>query len=275
MKTVVVSFDVEPDYPPYLGDSHLGVDDGLPRLLDLLKSTGIPADIFFLASLCNVYPSLAKDILKMGFSLGNHSMDHRFLCLSDLDTQMRLINDSTRVIEESSGAKLATFRAPNFSFNETTLLCLEKTGYKIDSSVLPERRMRKGLFGYAYDFRGATRVPYHPSADDVRRRGSSPILEIPSTENPIVRQIPIGGGFINTYGATMGVEAVTKAEDIVVMVLHPWEFVELYDHHPSLPRWIKNACSKDISRLSQFIGLGKDRGWKFVTLEDVARTTIA
>lgn len=273
VKTIVVSFDVEPDYPPFLVDSHMGVDDGLPRLLDLFRAEKIPANVFFLAELCNAYETLPREIVKQGFHLGNHSMNHNLLCIEDFERQMQLLTESTRLIEEASGVKMTTFRAPNFSFNEDTLRCLEKAGYLIDSSVLPERRERKGIRGYAYDFRGATRVPYHPSNDDVRKPGASPVLEIPSTENPLVREIPIGGGFLNTYGAARGLEAVSKAQgEVVVMVFHPWEFVGLYDRYPTLPKWIKAGCRRDLSTLSEFLGTARDQGWTFTTLEDVAES---
>ena len=272
-RTVVISFDVEPDYPPYLGVSHMGINEGLPALLDLLKSENVPANVFFLAELCDDYPSLPKDVVRQGFHLRNHSVTHDLLCVESFEKQLQLVRSSTESLNEASGVRTTTFRAPNFSFNETTLRVLEKTGYLIDSSVLPERREKKGLHGYAFDFRGATRIPYHPSTDDVRKPGGSPVLEIPSTENPIVRAIPIGGGFLNTYGAAKGFEAASRAQgDAVVMVFHPWEFANIYEKHPNLPRWIRAACRKDLSALSEFLGMAKSDGWKFVTLEDVAET---
>jgi len=271
MKTAIVSFDIEPDYPPYLGESRLGVDFALPAILDLLKSEGVPANVFMLAALCSTYHSLPKEIIDKGFSLGCHAMRHDLLCMNDFQTQLQEITEATRILTENSGRKLTVFRAPDFSLNGDTLKCLEMTGYAIDSSVLPGRRM-KNRQGYAYDFRGAPYSPYHPSLEDVSKHGDSKMLEMPVTENPLNREAPIGGGYLNTYGVDRAVEAVLSAVATpIVLVLHPWEFVDLHARFPKLPRWTKKGCRDNLPALSEFLGILKAEGYEFSTLEEMGK----
>jgi len=271
-KTAIVSLDVEPDYPPYLGDSHMGVQIALPGILDLLKTEQVPANVFILAQLCSAYPSLPKEIADRGFNLGCHAMQHGLLCLSDFETQLREISESTRNLQEASGRKMTVFRAPNFSVNGDTLRCLEKTGYSIDSSVLPGRTMKHGR-GYAYDFRGAPTSPYHASLEEVTKHGGSKVLEMPATENPLNREAPIGGGYLNTKGVDKAVEAVLLADaSPVVLVFHPWEFVDLFARFPTLPRWTKKGCRDNLPALSEFLGILKAEGYEFSTLDEVGQT---
>ena len=151
--------------------------------------------------------------------------------------------------------------------------CLERARYRLDSSVLPGRRMRRWVFGAVYDFRGAPNSPYHASIADVRGHGASPILEIPVSENPLMRGTPIGGGFLNTYGPEKTVDAVRKVEgSAVVLVFHPWEFVDLASKFPGLPKWMLAGCRSDLSPLSEFLASLKTDEWEFLTLGQVAKS---
>ena len=271
MKQIVVSIDLEPDYPPYLGPSYQSVNDATPKLLDLLHSESAPATIFMLAELCDPFPSLAKEIVQKGFHLGNHGLHHRILCSEDEQTQWRDLSESSRILQESSGQRMTAFRAPNFSMGNYAMSCLEKLGYRLDSSILPGRQMRKRLHRTAYDFRGAPRSPYHPAVDNIKKPGSSPVLEIPAAENPMFRQRPIGGGYLNLNGPTKSLEAIKMTDlPIVVLVIHPWEFIDMWGKFPRLPRWMRQGCRANLPALSELIGGLKDEGYRFSDLEQVA-----
>jgi len=271
-KTAIVSFDVEPDYPPYLRDSHLGVDNALPAILDLLKAEGVPANVFMLAQLCSAYSSLPKEIVDKGFNLGSHAMQHTLLCMNDFETQLQEISKSTEILQEASGQKMTVFRAPNFSVNGDTLRCLERTGYSIDSSILPGRAM-KNRRKYVYDFRGAPTSPYNASLDDITKHGDSKVLEMPATENPLNRGAPIGGGYLNAKGVDRAIKAVLLADvSLIVLLLHPWEFVNLFTRFPTLPRWTKKGCRDNLPVLSEFLGNLKTKGYEFSTLDGVGRS---
>ena len=271
MKTAVVTIDVEPDCPPNLGDSRLGVEKALPRLLDLFRSEGVAADVFFLADLCSFCPTLPKEIAAQGFHLGNHGLRHRLFCLEEMTTQWRDIRESTRILHEASGRGITAFRAPNFSANGDTLQCLERASYHIDSSVLPGRRMKRGLFGHVYDFRGAPTSPYHASIADIRKHGASSVLEMPVSANPETKQTPMGGGFINVNGAPRAFEIAKTVEvDPVILVFHPWEYVNLSESFPNLPAWTRKSCREDFESLREFIGRLKGDEWRFVSLETIA-----
>lgn len=88
----------------------------------------------------------------------------------------RQLAELTAVIEERIGVRPTTYRAGRNGFDGGTLPILEKLGYTVDTSVDPlfnERRKR----GMVFD--GAPLDPYHPDPADVRRPGTSTILEVP------------------------------------------------------------------------------------------------
>ncbi len=272
MKNVIITIDVESDYPPIVEHSMLGIEIAMPRIMDVLKSEQVPANLFFLADLCKFFPSLPKEIIQNGFKLGNHSLHHRLLCLEKVADQWQDIERSTQILEEHTNSKITSFRAPNFSLNEDTISCLERANYRFDSSILPGRRLKRFPYRYAYDFRGAPTVPYYPSKSDIKNPGSSQILEVPVTENPLNREAPIGSGFLNIRGVEVTYEAIRESRTSpIILVLHPWEFVNLNEKIPGLPKWTQFGCREGFGALSQLIEKLKESEWKFITIEDVPK----
>ena len=90
----------------------------------------------------------------------------------------RQLTELTQTIESEIGVRPTTYRAGRNGFDGRTLPILERLGYTVDTSVDPLfNERRKGGPAFA----GAPRHPYHPSYDDVRRPGTSTVLEIPIT----------------------------------------------------------------------------------------------
>lgn len=90
----------------------------------------------------------------------------------------RQLSELTETIEHGIGVRPTTYRAGRNGFDGGTLPILERLGYTVDTSVDPLfNERRKGGMAFA----GAPIVPYRPAYDDVRRAGSSKILEIPIT----------------------------------------------------------------------------------------------
>ena len=94
------------------------------------------------------------------------------------DLLERQLGELTGAIEHSIGVRPTTYRAGRNGFDGGTLPILERLGYTVDTSVDPLfNERRKGGMAFA----GAPIAPYHPSYDDVRRPGTSTILEVPIT----------------------------------------------------------------------------------------------
>jgi len=263
-KTIWLSVDVEEDLPGILPPSTHGVEIGLPNLLQVLEETHLQADFFFLASIVRTNPGLVRQIAKLGHGIGNHGLDHQFLCGKPFADQQREVQTSTQILERIVSPELRMFRAAGFSANQATLRILEGEGYLVDSSILPGRIKRRFRLFPVYDHRGARKEPHFPvtSEEAVERR----LLEVPVTENPLLPGAPLGLGAVNAFGPAAILDAL-RATDLrtIVFLVHPWELVDLKAFCPKLPASYARACSPDIRKIRDFLRAARDFA-TFVTL---------
>lgn len=97
----------------------LTIDDGpdpvdTPAILDLLDARGVKAVFFVIGEKVLAHPDLAREIVRRGHELGNHTMTHpagSFWCAGSLRTR-REIGRCSQAIEDATGQKPRWFRAP-------------------------------------------------------------------------------------------------------------------------------------------------------------------
>jgi peptidoglycan/xylan/chitin deacetylase (PgdA/CDA1 family) len=93
-----------------------------------------------------------------------------------LEALERQLKDLTAAIETRLGVRPRSYRAGRNGLDHRSLPILERLGYLVDSSVDPLfNERRKGGMCFA----GAAVVPYRPDPTDVRRPGTSQVLEVP------------------------------------------------------------------------------------------------
>jgi peptidoglycan/xylan/chitin deacetylase (PgdA/CDA1 family) len=101
------------------GSILITIDDGpdphdTPKLLDLLHKHQVKAVFFMIGDKVAAYPELAREVLRRGHEIGNHTMTHpqaSFWCAGPWRTR-REIADCQQVIERVTGIKPRLFRAP-------------------------------------------------------------------------------------------------------------------------------------------------------------------
>lgn len=95
------------------------IDDGpdpedTPAILDLLDEHGVKAVFFVIGEHVQAHPELAREIVRRGHELGNHTMTHpaaNFWAAGSVRTR-REIEGCSRIIEAATGVKPRWFRAP-------------------------------------------------------------------------------------------------------------------------------------------------------------------
>jgi peptidoglycan/xylan/chitin deacetylase (PgdA/CDA1 family) len=95
------------------------IDDGpdpkdTPVLLDLLDRHGMKAVFFMIGEKVAAHPELAREVVRRGHAIGNHTMSHpqaSFWCAGPSRTR-REIADCQKVIEDTTGVAPRWFRAP-------------------------------------------------------------------------------------------------------------------------------------------------------------------
>jgi peptidoglycan/xylan/chitin deacetylase (PgdA/CDA1 family) len=232
-------------------------------------------------------PDSLAQVKSAGHEIGCHTLQHESLGEPLFDVPgippvlpeevPNRLTKATLMIEQLSGIRPVSFRAPRGWASNEMLVTLDRLGYLVDSSYM------------AYYF-GEHLLPYHPSAQDWRQPGELTILEVPlfgdltvQSADPYRRdrdQWPMlrmkGAGAL--AGAILrGAEMLWAADKpaLACIYLHPWEFVEM-------PRVIKtaetriefdeflwkNTGSVALRELDSFIGQLGRAGAQFHTLRD-------
>lgn len=118
-------------------------DEMFHQLLDELDRQGIKATFFCVGKLALEFPDVVITIAARGHEVGCHSNEHTWL---DKMGEMTLRKDTTEAIkalEDVSGQKVVSYRAPAFSITEKNKWAfgiLSECGIENDSSVFPATR---------------------------------------------------------------------------------------------------------------------------------------
>jgi peptidoglycan/xylan/chitin deacetylase (PgdA/CDA1 family) len=189
---VSITIDVEHDCPPFMQTCR-GMEEGMPRLLDLFAADSIPVTFFTTGDMARRFPKIVERIVGDGHELGCHGDTHkRFSAM--------LPDEAKGEIEAASAtlrrwAEVVSFRAPNLDLPEAYLPLLSDAGYAVDSS---RGRHKLGSYFVTPDRAcGLRRIPASISPSPLRTPG--PVRDL------ICRQL----------------------RSPVVLFFHPWEFVDL------------------------------------------------
>ncbi|HEY9227110.1 MAG TPA: polysaccharide deacetylase family protein [Gemmatimonadaceae bacterium] len=192
MTKPVVAFtvDLEPDCPPFLRGFR-GVEQGLPRLLDVLARLGVPATFFTTGEVAERYPEAVRDVVKAGHELGCHGMTHTAFTSLDETSARDEIERSAAILR--AFAPVTSFRAPYLQFPDDYVPMLEQCAFQLDSS--------QARYKLAY-YRSRRVTPMHRIPASV----TSSVLRLPRP----VRRAYLGA-----------------LSNPIVLFVHPWEFVDL------------------------------------------------
>lgn len=255
---ICVSVDVERDYRLDGRLTTRGIEDGLPVFVDLLRSLGLPYDLFISGEVVSMFPG---NMLRPGegkAALGCHGQRHEagissYLSRKPRSLVEREIRTATDGIQSRFGRRPFHFRAPNFSTSADTISVLAALSYRSDSSVLPGRRVRRWKALTVLDHRGAPTDPYHPDVRSPVREGASRILEVPVTPNPFSGGSPLGLGFLHYSGLPQALRAIeTIRNRYVILLAHSWEMVNWTVSDP-VPEWVCRSSSASPQALEQLV----------------------
>lgn len=120
-------------------------------LLDLFSRHNTRATFFILGWVAEKFPKLVKSIFDAGHHIGSHSFAHPLVYkLSKKEFEKDLLRSLNR-IEDITGKKITSYRAPGFSITKDCIWAFEvlaKHGITHDSSVFPASRSHGGLPGF-------------------------------------------------------------------------------------------------------------------------------
>lgn len=257
-----LTLDLEPDLFCSTGRIRLLEDDSkLESFRSLLRAEAVPLTCFTVMSIARRYvdrmTELARET-KIEFAV--HSFSHDRTQPASADE----IDRSWDAYCDTWSAEPWGYRAPNCLIDEDGLHRLMRRGFKYDSSITPSVRYDR----YGYDHRAYGRMPFVLTCDE-RRMVELPVACLALSRLP----------FVLSYIKLMGFTAYRFASTamplppIAVTYFHPYD---LYADEiaANIPGWKRYAHSRNGSRglaiLAQAIRLLKRRGYKFLTMQDLA-----
>lgn len=157
---------------------------GMPRLLDLYERYGVKATFFYTGYIAKLYPDVVRMAHDKGHEVGSHGLTHKVSQAIDVlprDKQLEHLRKSKEILENIIGEEIVSFRAPAARVDKGFASVLQEAGYKIDSSVSSQRLDMFLSFGSLNKLHWITapRKAYFTQADNIFKRGSSDIFEIP------------------------------------------------------------------------------------------------
>lgn len=159
----ILTFDIEEWFQPLLDvDSDEErwyacpprIDVYLPKVLDLLDEKGIQSTFFCVGRIARDYPDVVRRIHERGHEVACHTDRHRFVNRMNPETFREDLRNALDSIEQLTGEKVVTFRAPAFSIDERSKWAFEilrENGIETDCSIFPTTRSYGGFpsFGEA------------------------------------------------------------------------------------------------------------------------------
>jgi polysaccharide deacetylase family protein (PEP-CTERM system associated) len=197
------------------------------RILTLLGEYGVQATFYVLGWVARNHPEVVHDIVAEGHEVGTHSYWHRLVYEQTPRDFRKDLRDSRKLLEDLTGTRVRSYRAPSFSITSRSLWALEilaEEGIQIDSSIFPVRHDRYG-------------IPNAPRKMHFLKTQSGRLLEFPSTVVRCGINLPVSGG---GYFRLLPVELTIRALQAVnlrerrpfMFYIHPWE---LDPEQPRLP----------------------------------------
>lgn len=195
------------------------VEKNTDYLLSILDEFGVKATFFTLGSIARSNPKVVQNIFKNGHEIASHGCNHKMVNEMTPEEFREDLRCSCGYIEDITGEKVTSFRAPSWSIDVSNLWALEildAEGITVDSSMQPFRTFLSGS-------RKLPRDPFHPVLNGKRLN----LLEIPSTTiNLLGMRIPFSGGtYLRVLPEAFIVWAFKRVnkQRQAMAYLHPWE----------------------------------------------------
>lgn len=265
---------------------------GIVRLLALYSRHDIRTTFYFTGNFAEAQPQAIELVKKKHHEIACHGYSHdrsTSLDLLSYEAQCNEIMRAKNNIEKLAGP-VVSFRAPELRINEHTVKALEKSGFKTDSSISPQRFDGPLSLGFRYkiNWLSAPRNAYFLSTNSPFKRGNSAVLEIPISAalfpyiGSSLRIVPQIMMYIEKFlfweaektgkpivflfhpNECLSIREIMKNSSDVVSATDGGFFSEIL--RPKLK--CRNLGMKSLDLLEQIILRAKNYGFKFVTASE-------
>ncbi|CAA7196205.1 polysaccharide deacetylase family protein [Chryseobacterium potabilaquae] len=250
---VLLSFDIEEfDMPlEYKGEisfeKQISISqEGLQKILDILKKYGVKATFFSTVVFAEHSRSLIERLLKEGHELASHTWFHS-------DFEEKHLKESKEKLEELFSTTITGLRMPRMM--QVSNNAVENAGYVYNSSINP------------------TYLPGRYNNLKVSRTYFSEgnVIQIPASVSPNFR-IPLFWlsfhNFPLSFYKKIALDTLKK-DKYLNIYFHPWEFADIKDEAFKLPGFtVKNSGKDMVERFDEFVEWLTKKGYSFGTFQE-------
>jgi polysaccharide deacetylase family protein (PEP-CTERM system associated) len=125
----------------------------MDRLFEFLTGHDQKATFFCLGWVCEKYPEVVRAIARLGFEIGTHSDLHCLVYKQTRDIFRKDLENSIKRLEDVTGQRVTSYRAPGFSLTEHTPWAFEvlaESGIETDCSVFTAPRAHGGFRDFPF-----------------------------------------------------------------------------------------------------------------------------
>ncbi len=147
--SISFDFDTEPVWlgfqgnqsPSYMSRGEYGARRGLPRVLDLLDTHGIPGTFFIPAASMVLHPEATKTILERPqHEIGFHSYIHENPLSLTEDQERQVYKNAMDIFMQTVGKQPVGFRSAAWDLTPATIKIVKEMGFLYDSSMMADDR---------------------------------------------------------------------------------------------------------------------------------------
>jgi polysaccharide deacetylase family protein (PEP-CTERM system associated) len=127
------------------------IHENTDRILNLLEQHHQQATFFCLGWIAKKYPEVIKKIAHSGHEIACHSNLHQLVYEQTPEAFHQDTASAIKTLEDITGKKVVSYRAPGFSITEQTIWAFEillDLGIERDSSVFPAQRSHGGYSSF-------------------------------------------------------------------------------------------------------------------------------
>ena len=111
---------------------------GVPRILELLQRTQVPATFFVPAVSALLYPDEQRRVIAEGHEIGLHGWIHELNSILPARDERELHLRSSDALTEVTGVRPVGMRTPSWDFSPATLTIQREMGLLYDSSLMAD-----------------------------------------------------------------------------------------------------------------------------------------
>jgi len=121
-----------------LSQGQYGNRQGVPRILEVLRSHDVKASFFVPAVTALLYPDEQRRVIAAGHEIGIHGWIHERNSVLPLQAERDLQMRSADVLERIAGVRPVGIRTPSWDFSPNTLAITREMGLIYDSSLMAD-----------------------------------------------------------------------------------------------------------------------------------------